>query len=195
MTVIRPAAFLDRDGTIIVDVDYPSRPEDVRLLPGAAAAVRRLNERGIPAIVVTNQSGIARGLLDEAAYQRVRARVDELLAAEGARLDASYHCPHHPDFGIACDCRKPGTALYQRAARDLALDPRASLFVGDRLRDVLPTLTLGGRGMLLVGPSTPEADRARAEGDFETVASLAEAVDRFLDALDARAQPAARDRP
>lgn len=191
MTAFRPAAFLDRDGTIIVDVDYPSRPEDVRLLPGAAAAVRRLNERGIPTVVVTNQSGIARGLFDEAAYQRVRARLDEMLAAEGARLDASYHCPHHPDFDIACACRKPGTELYERAARDLALDPRRSLFVGDRLRDVLPTLTLGGRGMLVTGPSTPPADRARAERDFETVASLAEAVDRFLGAP---ARAAARER-
>ena len=191
MTVIRPAAFLDRDGTIIVDVDYPSRPEDVRLLPGAAAAVRRLNESGIPTVVVTNQSGIARGLFDEAAYQRVRARLDELLAAEGARLDASYHCPHHPDFDIACACRKPGTELYERAARDLALDPRRSLFVGDRLRDVLSTLTLGGRGMLVAGPSTPPADRERAAREFETVGSLAEAVDRFLDA---RAASAARER-
>lgn len=180
MTVSRPAAFLDRDGTIIVDVDYPSRPEDVRLLPGAAAAVRRLNESGFPTVVVTNQSGIARGLLDEAAYQRVRARLDELLAAEGAHLDASYHCPHHPDFDIACACRKPGTELYERAARDLGLDHARSLFVGDRIRDVLPTLSLGGRGILIVGPSTPAVDRERAEREFETARSLAEAVERFI---------------
>jgi D-glycero-D-manno-heptose 1,7-bisphosphate phosphatase len=188
----RPAAFLDRDGTIIVDVDYPSRPEDVRLLPGAAAALRRLNDHGIPAVVVTNQSGIARGLLDEAAYERVRARLDELLAAEGARLDASYHCPHHPDFGGPCDCRKPGAALYARAARELALDPGRSIFVGDRLRDVLPARAFGGRGIMLVGPSTPTDDAVRAEREFETVRSLAEAVDRFLAASGPRAAPTGR---
>jgi D-glycero-D-manno-heptose 1,7-bisphosphate phosphatase len=188
----RPAAFLDRDGTIVVDVDYPSRAEDVRLLPGAAAAIRRLNERGVAAVVVTNQSGIARGLLDEAAYERVRARVEELLAAEGARLDASYHCPHHPDFGGPCECRKPGTALYARAARDLGLDPARSLFVGDRLRDVLPALVLGGRGILLVGPSTPPADAERAVLEFETADSLGEAVERFLAGRGPRAVPAGR---
>lgn len=192
MTATRPAAFLDRDGTIIVDVDYPSRPEDVRLLPGAAAAVRRLNDAGVPTVVVTNQSGIARGLLDEAAYQRVRARLDELLAAEGAHLDASYHCPHHPDFDIACACRKPGTELYERAARALGLDHSRSLFVGDRLRDVLPTRSLGGRGILIVGPSTPSADRERAEQDFETAPSLAEAVERFLGAGAAGARKSRR---
>lgn len=188
----RPAAFLDRDGTIIVDVDYPSRPEDVELLPGAAAAIRRLNEHGVAAVVVTNQSGIARGLFDEAAYERVRARLDVLLAAEGARLDASYHCPHHPDFGSPCDCRKPGTALHERAARDLGLDASRSLYVGDRLRDVLPALRLGGRGILVVGPSTPPADAARAAADFEVADSLADAVGRFLDASSRRAGAARR---
>ncbi|HEX6059338.1 MAG TPA: HAD family hydrolase [Gemmatimonadaceae bacterium] len=193
MTPPRPAAFLDRDGTIIVDVDYPSRPEQVRLLPGAAAAVRRLNECGIPAIVVTNQSGIARGFVTESDYERVRARLDELLADEGARLDASYHCPHHPDFDVACDCRKPGTGMHERAARELGLDLARSLYVGDRLRDLLPAAALGGRGILVVGPSTPDADRERAERDFETARSLAEAVERLL-AADAGRDAAAERR-
>ena len=177
----RPAAFLDRDGTIIEDVAYLARPDDLRLLPGAADAVRRLNDAGLAVVVVTNQSAIARGLLDEATYERVRARLDEMLAeAAGARLDATYHCPHHPDFDVACACRKPGTALYERAARDLALDPARSLFVGDRLRDVLPARAFGGRGILIAGPATPPEDLARAEREFETVGSLAEAVDRIL---------------
>ena len=192
MTDARPAAFLDRDGTIIVDVDYPSRPEDVELLPGAAAAIRRLNEHGVAAVVVTNQSGIARGLFDEAAYERVRARLDALLAADGARLDASYHCPHHPDFGSPCDCRKPGTALHERAAREMGLDPARSLYVGDRLRDVLPALRLGGRGILVVGPSTPPADAARGAADFEVADSLDDAVGRYLDASGRRTGTARR---
>jgi histidinol-phosphate phosphatase family protein len=192
VTDARRAAFLDRDGTIIVDVDYPSRPEDVELLPGAAAVIRRLNEHGVPAVVVTNQSGIARGLFDEAAYERVRARLDALLAAEGARLDASYHCPHHPDFGSPCDCRKPGTALHERAARELRLDATRSLYVGDRLRDVLPAQRLGGRGILVVGPSTPPADAERAAAEFEVAGSLDEAVGRFLDGSGRRAGAAPR---
>ena len=192
MTPPRPAAFVDRDGTIIVDVDYPRDPEQVRLLPGAAAAIRRLNEHGVAAVVVTNQSGIARGLLTEDDYRRVRERLAALLAAEGARLDATYHCPHHEAFGSPCDCRKPRPGMYERAARELALDPARSLFVGDRLRDVLPTLALGGRGILVVGPSTPAADRERAAREFETASSLGEAVERFLAPAEARRTPEAR---
>ena len=104
----RRAVFLDRDGTIIEDTGFVADPAEVRLLPGAASAIARLNRAGIPAIVVTNQSGIARGLLDEAGYSAVARRLDALLDAAGARLDADYHCPHHPDFGGTCECRKPG---------------------------------------------------------------------------------------
>lgn len=144
----RPTAvFLDRDGTLIRDTGYVSRPQEVRLLPGAAEAVRRLNEAGIPAIVITNQSGIGRGLFDLDAYRAVEDRVNELLAAAGARLDATYLCPHRPEEG--CDCRKPGLALYRRAAEDLGVNTRGALYVGDRLRDVLPALALEGVGLLV----------------------------------------------
>ena len=178
---MRPtAAFLDRDGTIIEDADYPSDPGAVRLLPGAARAIRMLNEARVPVVVVTNQSGIARGMYGEAEYAAVRERLDDLLAAEGARVDGSYHCPHHPDFTGACPCRKPGTALYERAVRDLGLDARGALFVGDRLRDVLPSRGFGGRGVLVPSPSTPPADLERATREFETAESLLALVERSL---------------
>ena len=178
----RAAVFLDRDGTVIRDAHYLGDPSRVELLPGAAAAVRRLNEAGVPVIVVTNQSGIARGLLDEAAYERVRARLEALLAAEGARIDRSYMCPHHPDFGGPCECRKPGTLLYRRAAEELALDLEGSWYVGDKWRDVEPAIALGGRGILVPGTDTPATDVARAEALGAIAADLGEAVARILGA-------------
>lgn len=176
---MKPAAFLDRDGTIIRDTEYLRDPDQVELLDGAASAIRRLNERAIPVIVVTNQSGIARGLLTEQDYERVRMRVDKLLAADGARIDASYHCPHHPDFGLPCECRKPGVKLYRDAIAAHALDPGRSWFVGDRIRDVVPGEILGGAGILLIVESTPPED-ATAAGSRTVAGSLAEAVDIIL---------------
>ena len=156
----RGAVFLDRDGTIIEDTGYIADPEAVRLLPGAGPAIARLNRAGRPAIVVTNQSGIARGLLDEAAYAAVARRLEALLAADGARLDAHYHCPHHPDFTGPCECRKPGPLLYQRAAADHELDLAASWWVGDRMRDVLPAERFGGHGLLLGQPPVRDLSAA-----------------------------------
>jgi histidinol-phosphate phosphatase family protein len=175
----RPAVFLDRDGTIIRDTEYIRDPDDVALLPGAGPAIARLNEAGLPVIVVTNQSGIARGLLTEQDYERVRMRLDKLLAAEGARIDATYHCPHHPDFTGPCGCRKPGLDLYQRAAADHDVDPARSFYVGDRIRDIEPGLLLGGTTIMLGVESTPpgELSVARA-GAF--VDSLASAVPMIL---------------
>ncbi|HEX7239268.1 MAG TPA: HAD-IIIA family hydrolase, partial [Longimicrobiaceae bacterium] len=104
---LRPAVFLDRDGTVIHDAHYLADPEGVRLLPGAAEAVARLNRAGVPVVLVTNQSGIGRGLFSEADFRAVQDRVEALLAAGGARIDAVYHCPHAPDADPPCDCRKP----------------------------------------------------------------------------------------
>jgi len=143
------AVFLDRDGTIIEDVGYLGDPERMRLLPDAAEAIARLNRAGLLAVVVTNQSGIARGLFDEDAYEATRTRLDRLLADQGARLDAQYHCPHHPEISGPCECRKPGLLLYRRAAEDLGIDLPASWWVGDRRRDVQPATALGGRGIVL----------------------------------------------
>ena len=174
----RPAAFVDRDGTLIADVHYIARPADVYLLPGVGAALRRLNEADVSVVVVTNQSGLARGIFDEAAYHAVRARVDELLAAERARIDATYFCPHTSDAG--CRCRKPGTELHERAIAEHRLDGARSFFVGDRLRDVLPARAFGGRGILVPSPDTPPADVMRAHSEFAISTSLGAAVDRMF---------------
>lgn len=162
------------------DVAYPSRPEQVRLVPGVAPVLAGLATAGIPRIVVTNQSGIARGLLTEEDYQRVAARLEQLLAEQGASLTASYHCPHHPDFGEPCECRKPGTLLFHLAAREHRLDLAASLYVGDRWRDVEPGLVLGGTALLVPSPATPPEERALAEGRRLMAGTLREAVARWL---------------
>jgi D-glycero-D-manno-heptose 1,7-bisphosphate phosphatase len=182
----RAAVFLDRDGTVIRDAHYIGDPSRVELLPGAAAAVRRLNEAKVPVVVVTNQSGIARGLFDHAAYERVRARLDALLAAEGAHVDRSYMCPHHPDFGATCECRKPGTLLYRQAAEQLGIDLERSWYVGDRWRDVLPARVLGGRGLLVPAADTPATDVASAIELGAVAASLGDAVARILGEIHAR---------
>lgn len=178
---VRGAAFLDRDGTIIDDAHYIADPELVHLRPGAADAIAALNRAAIPVIVVTNQSGMARGLISEKAYQRVERRLADLLAADGAHIDATYVCPHHPEFDRACDCRKPGTLLFRRAAAEHRLDLSRSVYVGDRWRDVQPGIVLGGRPILIVDESTQPSERARArEAGVETVSSLREAVAHLL---------------
>ena len=177
---LRRAVFFDRDGTIIHDAHYLARPEDVRLLPGAARAIRELNDAAIPVVVVTNQSGIARGLLTVADYEAVHAEMERQLAAEDARVDASYFCPHHPDFGGDCECRKPGTLMYRQAAAEHGLDLTASYYIGDRWRDVAPALTLGGHGVLVSSAATPPDERERAAQEASVAESLSEAVARAL---------------
>jgi histidinol-phosphate phosphatase family protein len=176
----RRAAFLDRDGTLIRDVHYIGRPEQVALLGGAAQAVRRLNQAGVAVVVVTNQSGIARGLVTPEGYMKVKARLDELLGAEGARIDATYFCPHHPDITGTCDCRKPGVGLFERAVQDLGLDASRSAFVGDRFRDVAPARHFGAAGILVPSADTPYAEMERAREEAAIATTLGAAVDRIL---------------
>lgn len=178
----RPAVFLDRDGTLIEDRHYLRDPAQVRLLPGAAKAVRRLNDAAVAAVVVTNQSGIARGLLTEAQYADTAGRLDDLLLAEGAHLDGHYHCPHLPAPTGSCECRKPGPLLYQQAARELELDLSASWWVGDRERDLAAADRYGGQTILvLTGAGLEESRHPRAE-PRATAPDLAAAVARILGA-------------
>jgi D-glycero-D-manno-heptose 1,7-bisphosphate phosphatase len=169
----RPAVFLDRDGTIVEDTGYLRDPAEVRLLPGAALAIRRLNLTGLLVVVVTNQSGIARGLLTLEQYRATEQRLDELLGMEGAGIDGHFFCPHLPDVSGPCECRKPGPLLYRQAAERFGIDLSRSWWVGDRLRDVLPAETFGGRG-ILVGAT----EVGGAEGDrFLRARDLAGAVE------------------
>jgi len=177
----RPAIFFDRDGTIIEDRNYIADPSDVVLLPSAADALRRLNAAGVPVVIVTNQSGIARGYYDMAAYDRVRKRMEDLLANSGAHVDATYVCPHHPDFSGPCDCRKPATLLFQRAAKELDLDLGASWYVGDKLRDILPARALGGHGILVPTSQTPPSDIETAGRDFVVAESLDAAIANVIE--------------
>jgi histidinol-phosphate phosphatase family protein len=177
---MRPAAFLDRDGTIIEDAHYLADPSRVRVLPGAVAAVRELGRAGVPAVVITNQSGIAQGLVTEALYRAVKHRVEELFAAQGAPLAGSFHCPHYPSLSGPCECRKPRTGLHREAGKVLGLALDRSLYVGDRRRDVEPVLELGGYGILVPSLDTPESEIIWAESHVEVADSLEEAVRRFL---------------
>ena len=174
--------FLDRDGTLIEDRHYLRDPAEIRLLPGVAEAVRRLNVASVPAVVVTNQSGIARGLLTEEEYAATARRLEEQLVAAGAHLDGQYHCPHLPELTGPCECRKPGPLLYQRAARELDLDLAASWWVGDRERDVGAADRLGGRAILVLTGAGFEESRQRRAASRATVPDLGAAVSRILEA-------------
>lgn len=145
----RPAIFLDRDGTLIEDRDYLADPGRVMLIPGTMGALTELRAAGYALVIVTNQSGIARGLYTESEYEAVTARLKRILQDAGVPIDAIYHCPHHPDVDGPCPCRKPGTGMHEQAARELGLDVTASWYVGDKLSDVLPAEALGGRGILV----------------------------------------------
>ncbi|MES2521071.1 MAG: HAD-IIIA family hydrolase [Gemmatimonadota bacterium] len=158
----RQALFIDRDGTLIADAHYLADPAGVRLLPGAAAAVAQANAAGVLVIVVTNQSGIARGLITVAQYEATRDRTVALLAAKGARVDATFHCPHWPAVTGPCDCRKPGLGMYRRAAAEFGIALDQSGYIGDRWRDVQPARETGGIGVLVPGLETPEADLEQA---------------------------------
>lgn len=159
----RRAVFLDRDGTIVEDPGFLHEPAQVKLFPGAAEAIRRLNATGYLVVVVTNQSGIARGLYSVADYRAVEKRLSELLKTEGARIDASYFCPHHPQAPEPCACRKPRTKLFLDAQAALGIDFTRSWWVGDRLSDVQPARVLGGKGILVAtGQGNLHQGQARA---------------------------------
>jgi D-glycero-D-manno-heptose 1,7-bisphosphate phosphatase len=177
----RPAVFLDRDGTLVDDPGFLRDPASVRLLPGAASAVARLNAAGRLVVVVTNQSGIAQGFITPEEYAAVERQVDALVRAAGGHVDATYHCPHYPSVDGPCECRKPGTLLYRRAAADHGVDLERSWGVGDRLSDLAPVVALGGQGILVRTGKGGENAQAAAEAGFPVADDLADAVRRILD--------------
>lgn len=168
----RRALFLDRDGTLIQERDYLADPDAVEFVPGAVDALRAFAAAGYAVVIVTNQSGIARGLYSADQFRAVQDRVEQLLERAGVRIDAVFHCPHHPDFTGPCECRKPALGMYRAAAEQLGVDLAGSLYVGDRVKDVLPALRLGGRGCLVqTGYGADEA--ASLPAGVDTAADLA----------------------
>jgi histidinol-phosphate phosphatase family protein len=147
------AVFLDRDGTIARDVHYCRRPEDFELLPTVPEAIRLLAENGFKVVVITNQSGIARGYFTEETLARIHDKMRSELAEHNARVDAIYYCPHHPDE--RCSCRKPGTALFCEAAREHRIDLQSSYVVGDMQMDIDAGKALGATTVLVTtGPQS-----------------------------------------
>lgn len=151
---MKPAIFMDRDGTLSHEVGYVNHPSRFRLYPWSVDAVRLINRSGFLAVVVTNQAGVARGYFPESLVLEVHAGLETALAAGGARLDGLYYCPHHPSVGEPpyrkdCDCRKPRPGLLQRAAEELGVDLKRSYVVGDRLSDMELAWNVGARGVLV----------------------------------------------
>ncbi len=175
---------MDRDGTIIYDPGHLTEPEDVELLPGAAEAVGRLNAAGVPVIVVTNQSVIARGLAPASKVEGGNARMMELLAAGGATLTAIYYCPHHPDFTGPCECRKPLPGMLLRGAREHDIDLKRSYMIGDAPSDIEAGAAAGARTILVPENLGTKPHHGVFMVDPDNVAgSLLEAVDLVLDDL------------
>lgn len=144
---VGPAVFLDRDGTVAEEVGYVNYVERFRLFPFAGAAIRRLQEAGFAVVVVTNQSGVGRGYFPEALVRDVNGLMQKELEAVGAKLDGVYYCPHRAED--RCECRKPGTGMMERAAREHALDLRGSFVVGDRYLDMEMAFRAGSKGVFV----------------------------------------------
>ena len=169
-----PAVFLDRDGTINVEVEYLSTAAELELIPGAPEGIRSLNQAGFLVIVITNQSGVARGLFDEERVWAINRSLEEMLARRGARIDAWYYCPHHPEHGgpdyrKRCSCRKPATGMVEQACRDFPIDLAASCIVGDSMRDVQVGWQCGMKSVLV----------RTGHGEREIKASQPDAISRL----------------
>ncbi len=161
--LLRPGLLLDRDGVINIEVNYLHRPDDVVLVPGVVHAIAQANAFEIPVIVITNQAGIARGKYGQAELTAVGQRIDELLGA--ARIDATYHCPHHPEgtvaeLAIECECRKPRPGMLLRAAAEHGLDLASSIFVGDKDSDLSAARAAGCGAVLVRTGYGAEVERA-----------------------------------
>ncbi|MDP7246056.1 MAG: HAD family hydrolase [Planctomycetota bacterium] len=184
----RPALFLDRDGTLLREVPYLDTPTKVRLLPGVSDALATLHSHGLLLIVVSNQSGVARGLLDEGKLFAIQKKIDEELLARGARIDAWYHCPHHNQVGTPphrriCRCRKPLPGLLERAIQDFDIDLDRSIGVGDDVRDLQAFAALNLRSVLVGTGKGRQARQKLAEIGKEPdlyCAHFAEAVPWIL---------------
>ena len=193
MSGARRAVFIDRDGTISEEVGYVNHVSRYRVFPFAAAAIRRLNEAGWLAVLVTNQAGVARGYFEEHLIREVHGVLAAELEKGGARLDAVYYCPHHPTLGeppyrLDCDCRKPRPGLIRRAAEDLGLDLRRCWMVGDRYSDAELARNAGVRSaFVLTGYGRGELEHQSRNWKHEpdlVAENLLEAVEKIVEESD-----------
>lgn len=178
-----PVVYLDRDGTLNFDPGYLNQPDQLRLLPGVGQAVARLNRAGFKAVVLSNQSGLARGLITMEQLDAIHQRLRELLAVDGARLDGIFICPHHPED--ACSCRKPAPGLVMRARQELGLAADHAVVIGDKASDVGLARNIGATAVFVLSGHHPEEEQARMAGqglvpDF-TARDLAGAVKWILE--------------
>jgi D-glycero-D-manno-heptose 1,7-bisphosphate phosphatase len=182
---LRPAVFLDRDGTICEEMGYLNHLSRLRIFPFAAGAIARLNKAGLPVIVVTNQSGVSRRIFPESLVAQIHARMSQELSASGARVDGYYYCAHTRQDD--CSCRKPLPGLLEQAAREHDLRLDGSFVVGDRYADVELAHGVGGRGVLVLtgyGRGEYELHRQEWAHQPDSIAEdLSEAVDRILEEL------------
>ena len=170
----RPAVFLDRDGVLIREVNYLRRPEQVRLISGSGEAVKALRAAGFRVVVITNQSGVARGYFTTEDLARSHARLKRMLAGKGAKLDGLFVCPHGPDDG--CPCRKPKPKLILDAARKLGLDLSRSYFVGDSSGDLAAAAAAGVKPVLVRTGKGGRDGKHRAPKPARTARNLASAA-------------------
>jgi len=191
----RSAVFLDRDGVLIPDVFPPPDPAIIELYPYAAAAVARLQKAGYTTVVVTNQTGVARGMITEDDVASAHNRIQELLIdGNGARIDRFYYCPHHPkanvpEYQMVCEFRKPSTGMLLKAAQDLDLDLASSHLIGDRISDIIAGQRAGCRTVQVqTGMHLESPVEGVTESDLEVrpdhiCANLSEAVDNILESI------------
>ena len=182
----RRFVLLDRDGTVIVERHYLADPAGVELSPGAAAGLRALQQAGFGLVIVTNQSGIARGLFDLPTLERIHARMTALLAAEGVHLDGLFVCPHAPEDD--CACRKPRTGLVERAVAALHFEPPASFVVGDNVGDILLGRAIGATTVLVqtgYGARVAAEGQVRADHEVADLGAAAELIKRLAASADA----------
>jgi len=168
---MRKAVFLDRDGVISEEVDHLNNVAGLRLLPGAARAIKALNEKEYHVIVVTNQAAIAKGMVTPEVVNDIHEEMKKQLSKEGAMIDGIYYCPHYPDgtvkeYAVVCDCRKPGIGMIEQAMKDFTIDPGRSFLVGDKTSDILAGRRAGLKTILVKTGYAGKDGRYKVAPDF-----------------------------
>jgi D-glycero-D-manno-heptose 1,7-bisphosphate phosphatase len=193
----RSAVFLDRDGTINEEVSFLRSLKDLKLIAGAASAVRLLNDQGLPICIISNQSGVARGFLTEEELVPIHQKLESELGRSGAWVDRIYYCPHHPTEGkppydVVCECRKPATGMLERGAQELGIDLSCSFVVGDRIVDIQAGKAVGATTILV---QTGYGERAKEECLAENLSpdliapSIVQAVEFILEKVKSDNEP------